>query len=249
MSTRHFNPQRNHTLRSHIMISAILLAMTVATNGYAKTEVGKTFSNSTSQSHELSIASSADSSSYEADEPQTRASAGTNSASVTVDAALNQPMQLVQRFVETMDYHLLSEADKEVWDEETWNQIQSDAMRSNEVRLSVDHPFHTLERVARAHVTILAKNAERAEDGSVRVITEMTYPYVLMLIDEYVETDNSFAYEQLRQFSQTLEDEALNSAQFEVHRSSMPWKVQNGGVFVDAAQMQEDRESLQARGW
>ena len=175
--------------------------------------------------------------------------ANSDAATTSVAPELNQPIQLVQSFVETMDYRLLSAADKEVWDEETWNQIQANADHSNQVRLSENHPFYELERAARAHVTVLAVDAERADDGSVRVITEMTYPYVLMLVDEYVETDSSFAYEQLREINETLESDALDVAQFEVYRSSMPWRVQDGGVFVNAAQMQENRDSLQAQGW
>ena len=162
---------------------------------------------------------------------------------------LQQPIQLVQSFVETMDYQLLSAPDKAVWDKETWNEIQANAERANQVRLPDHHPFYELERLARAHVTILAIDAERAEDGSVRVITEMTYPYILMLVDEYVETDSSFAYEQLREINQTMNDDALDVGQFEVYRSTMPWRVHDGGVFVDAAQMQKNRESLQAQGW
>ena len=175
--------------------------------------------------------------------------ANSDAAAISDTAELNQPIQLVQSFVETMDYQLLSAADKEVWDEETWNQIQANADRSNQVRLSESHPFFELERAARAHVTVLAVDAEHADDGSVRVITEMTYPYVLMLVDEYVETDSSFAYEQLRDINEALEDGALDVAQLEVYRSSMPWRVQDGGVFVDAAQMQANRDSLQAQGW
>ena len=175
--------------------------------------------------------------------------ANSDAAAISDTAELNQPIQLVQSFVETMDYQLLSAADKEVWDEETWNQIQANADRSNQVRLSESHPFFELERAARAHVTVLAVDAEHADDGSVRVITEMTYPYVLMLVDEYVETDSSFAYEQLRDINEALEEGALDVAQLEVYRSSMPWRVQDGGVFVDAAQMQANRDSLQAQGW
>lgn len=168
---------------------------------------------------------------------------------ISTNHELSQPIQLVQSFVETMDYQLLSNADKAVWDEQTWNEIQANAAQSNQVRLAEGHPFYELERAVREQVTIEANDAERAPDGSIRVTTEMAYPYVLMLIDDFIETKSSFAYEQLLELSQALTNQTLDVAQLDVHRSSMPWRVQDGGVFVDAAQMQENREALQAQGW
>lgn len=173
---------------------------------------------------------------------------GTQANAAEADA-VSQPKQLVQSFVETMDYSLLSDADKAVWDEQTWEQIQSSAAQSNQVRLADGHPFHQLESLVRGQVTITALDAEPADDGSVRVTTEMTYPYVLMLIDDYIETQNSYAYEQLSQYNRALADERLDVAELDVHRSTMPWRVQDGGVFVNAAEMQENREALQAQGW
>lgn len=68
----------------------------------------------------------------------------------TANHELREPIQLVQSFVETMDYQLLSNADKAVWDEQTWNQIQANAAKSNQVRLAQGHPFYELERLVRS---------------------------------------------------------------------------------------------------
>lgn len=159
-----------------------------------------------------------------------------------------QPKEIVQAFLDTMDYQLLSADDRAVWSEDNWQEIQHDAAQANQVRLPVEHEFHGLEQKVRSHVSVNVIGSEIAEDGSARVVTEFEYPYILMLIDDYIDTRSSYIYEQLQDYNRAFKNDTLALNGQDVFRSTMPWRVKNGGVFVNAAQLQENRETLQARG-
>ncbi|MCC5879873.1 MAG: hypothetical protein JJU03_08275 [Idiomarina sp.] len=162
--------------------------------------------------------------------------------------ATDTPTDLVQAFLNTMDYQYLSDEDKAVWDEQTWNQIQGRSAHANQTRLSQDHEFYQLESFVRGLVKIEAIAYERADDGSVRVTAQTHYPNLLILVDDYAETRSSSAYEQLADYQVQFESGELNAESISVYTSEMPWRVNDSGVYVNAAQMQENMETEQAQG-
>lgn len=177
-----------------------------------------------------------------------QAAAEPQSAAAQSQTAGTTPTDVLQAFLNTMDYQYLSDEDKAVWDEATWNQIQARSAHANQVRLSEDHEFYQLESFVRGLVKIEAVDYERAEDGSVRVTAQTHYPNLLILVDDYAETRSSSAYEQLAQYHAQFESGELDAQSISVYTSEMPWRVNDSGVFVNAAQMQENLETQQAQG-
>lgn len=179
----------------------------------------------------------------------TSVSAHAQSPEQTQDIDTEASIAVVQNFIDSMDYQFLSAADKEVWDEAQWNEIQQHAAGANQVRLQEGHEFHQLEALVREQVKVEAVAAEPAQDGSIKVTTEMHYPQVLMLIDDFIDTRNSYTYELLLDYQRALDRGELDASELASYTSEMPWRVIDGGVHVDAKQMQENRDALQAQGW
>lgn len=160
------------------------------------------------------------------------------------------PAAIVQAFLNTMEYQYLSDEDKAVWDEQTWNQLQESSLHANQTRLPSGHEYYELEKFVREFVEIEAVSYERAEDGSSRVTAQTSYPTLLILVDDYAETESSSAYEQLASYQARFESGELSADNIDLYVSEMPWRVSGGGVYVNAAQMQENMEELQAQsGW
>lgn len=160
------------------------------------------------------------------------------------------PTAVVQAFLNTMDYQYLSDQDKAVWDEQTWNQIQASAVQANQARLPAGHELYELETFVRQFVAIEAVSHEYAKDGSAQVTAETAYPELLILIDDYIDTKNSSAHEQLMRYQARFESGELSADNIELFESEMAWRVNGGGVYVNAAQMQENMQELHAQsGW
>lgn len=167
----------------------------------------------------------------------------------TYEANADQsPTAVVQAFLNTMEYQYLSAKDKAVWDEQTWNQIQTSAVKANQTRLPAGHELYELETFVRQFVATEAVSHEFAADGSARVTAETAYPRLLILIDDYVDTKSSSVHEQLMNYQARFDSGDLSADNIELFESEMAWRVSDGGVYVNAAQMQENMQELHAQG-
>ena len=155
----------------------------------------------------------------------------------------------VERFIETHDYRYLSENDRAIWSDREWQSIQGQSYAPDEPRLSAEHDLHALEQFVRQQVKVEVVDSAVADDGSYRVRTVTHYPRLLNAFDDYVETESSVSYEVLLRYQQKYEQGELSAANLDIHTHELPWRVVNNGVFVNAAEIQQNRDELHAQGY
>lgn len=157
------------------------------------------------------------------------------------------PVEVVQSFINTMNYQYLSAEDRQVWSEQEWQQIQQSAAQADEIRLPSGHTLRELEELLRNNVKIEAVSHELLEDGDFKVATQMQYPILLNALDDFIDTGSSQVYELLTEQNTRFLAGDLNTESLDMHRSEMQWRVKSTGVFIDAAQMQENIDVLHAQ--
>lgn len=151
------------------------------------------------------------------------------------------PGDHVLRFLESLDYELLSEADRSVWSRDEWNE-QADSWRASRPTLSPTNKYFELERHLYEFVSYQLEEVTENQDESYSVTVIFRWPAVLEEVYFFNDSLIEFVNDELENLMIAYESGHLTPTTVNYSEAKETFTVFSDGIFVNAEELKKRRE-------